>query len=137
MHSLRIILAAGACALALGAQADGLKIKPGLWETTTKINNPFTGETTETNTECVEQDTFDPADMMKDAQGCTLTKNEVKGDALNFAMECSQQGAQSSMTGTYRTKGDEGSGHMDMTINAGGMNMEMNMAWTSKRVGDC
>ena len=100
--------------------------------------NPMTGEPmTETRTECVKESKFDPASMMQGAEGCDLVKNSLAGDTLNFQMECGMEGGKASIEGQFQTDGDTGKGNMDMTINAGGMNMKMNMNWTARRLGDC
>ena len=39
--------------------------------------------------------------------------------------------------GQFQTDGETGKGNMDMSVNAGGMNMKMNMNWTARRTGDC
>ena len=127
----RTICIAILLAAAGGAQAEGLTIKPGLWETTTTMTNPFGGgEQTNTTEECVEEDHFDPESMMQD-------RNDVSGNTLNFGMSCDMEGAKSTVTGTFTSEGDAGSGNMNMNIDAGGMQMEMKMSWTSKRLGDC
>lgn len=130
-----------ACALLIVPFTSGaaeLEFEPGLWETTMTRTNPMTGElTTETSTECVKQETFNPSDMMKEAKDCDLVKDELSGDTLNFRMECSMQGATTTVDGTFQTDGRTGKGNMDIAMNMGEMDMSMNMKWTSKRVGDC
>jgi len=139
MNFRTITVAAALCLTPLAAGAAELPINPGLWETTMTRTNPMTGEpTTETNTRCVKETSFNPSAMMQDAQGCELIKDEVNGDTLTFTMECSmEQGARATVDGQFQTDGQTGSGNMDMTMNMGEMNMSMNMKWTSKRVGDC
>lgn len=120
------------------AGAAELKINPGMWETTMTRTNPLTGEpTTETTRDCVKRTSFSPSQVMKDAKGCDLVKEELNGDTLTFQMKCSMQGSQATMDGSFQTDGQTGKGHMDMTMKAGEMNMTMNMEWTAKRVGDC
>lgn len=122
---------------ALSGAAE-LKINPGLWETTMTMTNPMTGQpTVKTSKECVRERSFDPATMMEGAQGCTLARNELNGDTLNFQMNCDMEGSKAVVTGEYQTDGKTGRGNMDMEVNAGGMKMSMNMNWTGKRLGDC
>ncbi len=118
--------------------AAELEINPGLWETTMTRTNPMTGEpTTETTTECVRETSFNPSEVMQDAEGCELVKDELAGDTLTFRMECNMEGTQATVDGNFQTDGESGKGNMDMNMNMGEMKMEMNMNWTSKRVGDC
>jgi len=130
--------AAALLMLPLAANAAELAINPGLWETTMTRTNPMTGDpTTETTTECVKQTSFNPSDMVKEAKGCELVKDELNGDTLEFRMECNVQGSKATMDGRFQTDGQTGNGNMDMVMKMGEMNMTMNMEWTSKRIGDC
>lgn len=126
-------------ALSLGAQAASLSLNPGLWETTMTRTNPMTGApTTETSTECVSDETFDPREMMKDAEGCRLTDENLSGDTLTFTMSCEVQGgAGATIQGRFQSDGDSGTGDMNMSMNMGGMSMEMDMNWTARRLGEC
>ncbi|MCZ7598842.1 MAG: DUF3617 family protein [Gammaproteobacteria bacterium] len=68
--------------------------QPGDVETTMTRTNPMTGTpTTETSTECVTEQSFDPREMMQDARGCQLTEENLSGDTLTFAMACTVEGA--------------------------------------------
>lgn len=126
------------CALPFAAPAAELTINPGLWETTMTRTDPMTGQpVTETRSECVTDTKFNPGRMMQGTEGCELTEDELKGDTLTFSMRCSMQGSEAVIDGLYQADDHSGKGNMDMTINAGGMNMKMNMNWTAKRIGDC
>ncbi len=135
----QIVLAASCGLLApMWAGAASIAINPGMWETTMTRDNPMTGQTTtETTRECVTETEFDPRDMMEDAQGCTLDKEELVGDELSFVMSCQMQGGQARMEGAVRSDGDTSSGRMRMNVSVGGMDMSMNMNWAGRRLGDC
>ncbi len=75
--------------------------------------------------------------MLASAESCRLLKDELNGDTLDFRMECSVQGAQTEVAGTYQADDDSGKGNMEMKMNMGGMSMTMTMDWTAKRLGDC
>ena len=138
MTSIRLLFAAVMYTATLSAGAAGIEFNPGRWETTMTRTNPMTGDPiTETRVECVKEDKFDPASMMEGADDCDLSRNSVDGDTLVFQMECNMQGGSATIEGQFQTDGETGKGNMDMTINAGGMNMTMNMNWTAKRLGDC
>ena len=124
--------------LPLSASASELAINPGLWKTTMTRTNPMTGNpTTETSTQCVKEKSFNPSDMMKNAQGCELVKDELDGDTLNFRMECNVQGQTATVDGMFQTDGKTGKGNMNMQLKMGEMNMNMKMNWTAERIGDC
>ena len=132
------ILAILFCLPAATAGAAEIEINPGLWETTMTRTNPMTGQPiTETSIECVKDKTFDPAGMMQGAEECNLVEDKLDGDILTYRMQCNMQGGQSIIDGQFQTDGQTGKGNMHISINAGGMQMKMNMNWTGKRVGDC
>lgn len=138
MRSKCLALACAVLVVPFAAGAAELELNPGLWETTMTRTNPMTGEpTTETNTECVKETSFNPSDMMQDAQGCELVKDELNGDTLTYRMECDMQGTQATVDGMFQTDGQTGKGNMDMQMSMGEMDMTMKMDWTAKRVGDC
>ncbi len=138
MRSRCLALACAVLVVPFAAGAAELELNPGLWETTMTRTNPMTGEpTTETNTECVKETSFNPSDMMQDAEGCELVKDELNGDTLTYRMECDMQGTQAVVDGTFQTDGQTGKGNMDMQMSMGEMDMNMKMDWTAKRVGDC
>lgn len=138
MRSKCLALACAVLVVPFAAGAAELELNPGLWETTMTRTNPMTGEpTTETNTECVKETSFNPSDMMQDAEGCELVKDELNGDTLTYRMECDMQGTQATVDGMFQTDGQTGKGNMDMKMSMGEMDMNMKMDWTAKRVGDC
>jgi len=118
--------------------AARLTIKPGLWESTMTRTNPMTGNTTtETTTECIDETVFEPSRLVENSRGCELVKNELDGNTLNFSMECSLEGTESRLDGSYRTDGDKGDGHIKMTMMMGGQEITMDMEWTARRLEDC
>lgn len=139
MKSIRSAVLSCLLILPFSAGAAELAINPGLWETTMTRTNPLTGDpTTETDTECVKETSFNPSEMMEKAQGCQLVEDELNGDTLTFRMECSmEQNATATVDGEFQTDGQTGQGNMNMNMDMGGMQMNMDMNWTSKRVGDC
>ncbi|MDJ0957522.1 MAG: DUF3617 family protein [Arenicellales bacterium] len=138
MTAKYLILAKLLYVVPIVGMAAELAINPGLWETTMTRTSPMTTQSiTETRTECVKETKFDPGKLLQDAQGCTLIDDNLNGDTLSFRMECNMNRAQAFVEGTFSTDGQTGSGNMDMKVNAGGMNMTMNMNWIATRLGDC
>ena len=119
------------------ANADALPIKPGLWESTMTSNNSITGASTRTSQECMTEGEWDPKSMMEGAEGCELIDSALNGDTLNFSMTCDVQGAKSSVQGMYQSKGDSGSGSMNMEMDFGGQIMTMEAEFVANRIGDC
>lgn len=126
------------CAAPAAAVAAELPLNPGLWETTMTRTNPMTGEPiTETKSECVTETAFNPRSMMQGAEGCGLVEDSLDGDTLTFRMACDMEGSKAEVSGVFQSDGQTGKGKMDMAIDAGGMNMKMNMNWSARRLGDC
>ena len=126
------------CFPATAVTAAEIELNPGLWETTMTRTNPMTGQpVTETKTECIKDKKFDPAGMMQGTEGCNLVDDNLDGNTLTYRMECNMQGSLSTIDGKFQTDGQTGNGKMDISINAGGMQMKMEMNWVSKRVGEC
>lgn len=138
MNSKRFVAAALIALPTITAGAAEIEFNAGQWETIMTRTNPMTGEPiTETRTECVKERKFNPASMMQGADGCDLVSDSLDGDTLSFQMDCDMQGGKATIDGQFQTDGDTGKGNMDMSVNAGGMNMKMNMNWTARRLGDC
>lgn len=138
MKTNRILALAMVCIMPAPAGAAELALNPGLWETTMTRTNPMSGDpVTEVSKECVKQKKFDPSSMLEGTEGCRLVDENLTGDRLTFSMECSLQGSRALIDGSFQTDGQTGQGDMDMKVQAGGMNMNMKMNWTAKRIGDC
>jgi hypothetical protein len=139
MSIVKTALLAATLFVPLQAVGASIALNPGLWETTMTRTNPMTGTpTTETTTECVQEKSFDPREMMQDASGCSLTNESLAGDTLTFAMACDVEGAgTATIEGRFQTDGETGAGDMKMNMNMGGMTMSMDMNWTARRLGDC
>ena len=120
-----------------GVVADTLPITPGMWETTMNQTNPFTGSNTTVNKECVKETEFDPNSLMEGNENCRIADSSVSGNTMQFSMECNMDGGQAIMNGEFESNGDNGSGKMTMTMSMAGQQIEMQMDWTARRVGDC
>lgn len=120
------------------AMSAELPINPGLWETTMTRTDTISGTpVTETSRECVQQTSFNPADLVKEMKECKTITNDLNGNTLTFNMKCSMAGANATVDGQFQSSGTTGSGKMAIKMNMAGMVMAMNMDWTTKRIGDC
>ncbi len=120
------------------ATADTLPIDPGLWEFTSTSINPFTGQQeTETDTECMVEDEYDPATIMEDDMDCEVGESNLDGDTLTFSMSCNTQGGQMTMNTVYQSDGDTVQGTMVMEMSFGGQTMTSEESFAGKRIGDC
>ena len=137
MKKILIALSFSSILISSSAFSEGLKIKPGMWETTMVSTNSMTGTTTQTTSNCMADGEFDPKTMAEGAEGCEVTDDNVDGNTLTFTMACNMQGADVTMEGLYSVDGDEGEGSMNMEMSFGGQTMTMENVFTAKRVGDC
>ena len=118
--------------------ADSLPITPGLWETTSTMDNPFLGSRTYTNQECMKEMKFDPKEMMEGmpADACEVN-TKVSGNTMTYDMNCDMQGGQMTGNGSFTVNGDTVQGQMVMKSQISGQTIEMTMESNGKRIGDC
>ena len=117
--------------------ADSLPIEPGLWEFTSTGTNPFTGQQeSETETECVVEDEYDPAEEMED-ENCEVGESDLDGDTLTFSMSCSMEGGQMTMNAVFQSNGDSAQGTMNIEMTFGGQTMTSERSFSGDRLGDC
>ena len=122
------------------ATADTLPIDPGLWEFTSTATNPFTGQQeSETDTECIVEDEYDPEKEMEieDDMDCEVGESNLNGDTLTFSMSCNTQGEQMTMNAVYQSDGDTVQGTMVIEMSFGGQTMTSEGSFAGKRIGDC
>lgn len=135
-HGIAIAIAAG-CA---GA-AWGFSIEPGLWKTTTTMTSPMMPQgKTETRTKCVtkEEAAQDFLATLSDKDSaCTVTDRKESGDTLEFTMSCPSKMGAATAKGSFTSKGDTGSGKMEMTMNVQGTAMTFTQRFDAQRVGPC
>ena len=120
------------------ATADALPINPGLWEFTSTSTNPFTGQQeSETETECIVDDEYDPATMMQDENDCEMGESNLNGDTLTFSMSCNMEMGQMTMNGVYQSNGESAQGTTNVEMSFGGQTMSFQGSWTGQRIGGC
>ncbi len=113
-------------------------IPAGEWEMTVSSTNPFMNTPmTRTRTECRQDSTFDPSELIKDAKDCRITEQETSSSKIRFSLHCSTAGGEMHGSGQYEINGDRAIGHMEMNMQLQGQNMKMIMDMQGKRLGDC
>ncbi len=68
---------------------------------------------------------------------CKVTDRKESGDTLEFAMECPHQMGTAKAQGSFTSKGDSGSGKMEMTMSLQGNTMKFQQTFEAKRIGPC
>ncbi len=119
-------------------QAGEFVVPAGKWRMTVTTTNPFMPTpVTRTKTQCRERGTFDPSELIKEAQDCRITEQDINGSVLTFSMLCTTQGGKLTGNGRYEIKDDLAKGHMDMRFDMRGQSMKMHMDMSGERLGDC
>jgi hypothetical protein len=126
------------CILLAALPAWGLDLKPGKYQITAKVEMPGMpgGMPPQTMNQCLNEQNPVP-NTSSGAHGCKITDMKTKGNTINYAMECNQQGMTIKTTGDMTYKGDsfEGTSQTNMGPVAGGMTVKTVVK--GKRIGNC
>ncbi len=146
---LKSTLVIATCLATAGmAQAEGLKGKPGKWETaiTSSMKMTMGGgmsmdlpSNTITTTSCMAEDeTFNPDDLTM--EGCEISNLKEGPRSMSFTMTCNQGGVSliGDMSYEISAAGDAGKGTMTLNGEMPGQGtMEMKGSTVSKWIGPC
>jgi len=119
--------------------AEGLQIKPGMWEITATSENSMMGARTHTIQKCMTDSEFDPSTQMQgmDKDQCQTT-TKVSGNKMDYTMECSSpDSGDFSGQGTFTSNGDTMESIMNIQGSAEGQTITMKVSSIGKRIGDC
>jgi hypothetical protein len=121
------------------AGAEGLSIRPGLWETTTTIESAFMpAMPPRRSTECVRAADYDLDRMLSGQGDCRIIDQVVTGDTVTWQMTCATEGGPvASGDGELTSQGDRVEGRMTLRMEFQGKHMDTKTSWTGKRLGDC
>ena len=119
------------------AQTDELTVKSGRWETKVITTNTVMPDpVTTTTTVCIENAIYDPKTLLDDVESCQTNSSTVSGDTLRFSMQCKMQGANADIAGNFTARDDEGEGEMAIEMQAGPIQIDIQLSWTTQHVGD-
>ena len=151
LRTLGIVAAMVGISAALFAQ--GVR-RDGRWEVKIEMSSPDMPMQMPARTEtiCVtKEDANDPSKAIPQAQGrgrgnmtdsCKVTDSKIEGNKMTFTMTC-QPPQQGTVNGEFTYSGDTYDGLMKMNMmmpgrgGNGGQQMNMNIKYTGKRLGDC
>lgn len=123
------------------ANAEGIPIEPGMWESKTTINMPmFPQPQVSTDRECITRDELTLDDVRDDDPGtdCQWTVEKVDGNTMKWSADCTVEGgARSQGEWSITASGDSYTGGGKMTMTVQDRAMEMTMEMEGLRVGDC
>ncbi len=140
---MKTVLALIAVLVSLAATADGFP-EPGLYKVTGNVSSkqmPMMARTTETE-QCIKENQFidNPEGWMQQQPGqeCDIVSYDVADGSISMQMSCTlDQGGTATMvgSGTYTTTSFQLKNNM--SIDAGGMKMEISTDMTGERQGSC
>ena len=138
---LRILLPClTASLLSITAFADGISIEPGMWETTKTMEMSMMPQPQiHSSTECINESELNPEDFNMDENSpCDIAEVVVDDNSVNWAINCPASGGMA-MEGQWSmtSDGDTLTGGGSMSGGSEEMQIEMNIKWEGKRIGDC
>jgi hypothetical protein len=117
---------------------DEFVVPGGQWRTMVSTSGSFMPTpVTRTHTECRQETTFDPTQMMQKAGECSLVDQTVEGNELVFSLRCRTEAGELTGTGQYQLEGERVQGSMDLQMNAAGQALQMRIEFSGERLGDC
>ena len=125
-----------ALAWASPLQADGVAVKPGLWQMSMTMQIPMLPAPQERSyTECVEETELDPEDFrMEQNSDCSMSEPKVSGHTISWSMECAGPMGPTKGDWSFTSDGDNMRGDGRMVTDMGGQSMEFTMSWTGERL---
>ena len=123
----------------LAMAADSVSIEPGLWEVSTTMTSPmFLQPRVQTQQECMKESKISPETLApSDGGECSIIDSNLNGNTLNWSMQCGTPGGAMKGQGSFESKGDSGSGNMQMNMDIEGQSFSMELVWKGRRVGSC
>ena len=130
------MLACGSAAAQVGGKADP-QGKDELWDVTSKMEMPGMpmAMPPQTRRVCVEKG--NDAGTIPKNDGCTVVDTKRVGNKFTYRMECKKGKDDYVATGETTSGGSGYQGTMRMAGKMDGQSMEMSMAYSGTRVGNC
>jgi hypothetical protein len=111
-------------------------VQEGTWEitTVTEMGGAAMQMPPQKHVQCLKQGDLVPQDP-HNPQTCVFKEQSVKGNTVNWTVECSAGGVKSVSTGSITYSGDRFSGRMDIAMD--GTDMKLASTMTGRRLGPC
>ncbi len=127
-----------AVAPAYSASVDGINMKDGKWEITSKLemkDMPFPMPPV-TFSQCLTmKDLIPQANIQSGEQPCKVTQSATQGDTLTWTLVCDTPQGQSTSSGSITYRGESFEGEVKVQAGAGIPAMVQKMS--GKRIGPC
>ena len=124
--------------LAVTGSAGAFEIMTGKWQVETEMRNPMSPQPQlKTSTECITEESFDPAQAMMQGGHCTITDKQDSADSVSWKFKCGGNDMPVySGTGKFATSGKSANGEMQMSMVFNGQTMTMTNSWKGRHLGD-
>jgi len=135
----RFFCAVAMTAVAASAGAEGVSLRPGLWQTTTTMESSFMpAMPPRQTTECIRETRYDIDRMLSGQGDCKIYDQVVEGPSVKWRMRCETDGGAAAQgQGEVTSQGDQVEGQMTIKMEFQGQRMDTKTSWTGRRLGDC
>ena len=126
--------------LSVTAFAAGISIEPGMWETNMTMEMSMMAQPqVHSSNECIRESELNPEDFNMDENSpCDIAEVVMDGNTVSWAINCPAASGMA-MEGQWSmtSNGDTLTGGGSMSGGSEEMQIEMNIKWEGKRIGDC
>lgn len=119
------------------AYAEGMKVKPGLWETRSVVTMPGGGTQEHTSQNCITKSEITPGELMKDAEGCEILNANVDIDSMQWTIRCQNAGVEMIGEGNAKSAITKITGGMKAAATFNDQKMVIVTKWEGSHLGAC
>jgi hypothetical protein len=132
------MLAAAAPAVAAERAAAGVGVEPGVWEFSSSLPDPSSGEIRRfTHRECVRERLITPDRVMKRMKECRIWNARFQGPSAKWSMKCDTPAGPIAGGGSLKSNGTRIAGTLDLSYAIGGFEIPFSSPFDGRRVGTC
>ena len=125
-------------ASALADAVAGIRVEPGLWEFSSSIPDPTSGDGgPRTYRTCVRDRTITPERVMASQKECRIWNAVFSGPSAKWKMRCDTPAGPMSGSGSLRSNGSAVAGSLDFTMMLGSLEVPITGDFRGRRVGAC
>lgn len=120
------------------AYAEGMKVKSGLWETTSIVTLPFGSGTQEhVSQDCINESQFTAEQLMANSEGCTILDSDFDSNSMQWKISCNNGGVEMFGEGNAKSTKTSITGEMSIKATVNGQEMTMLTNWKGSYIGEC
>lgn len=120
------------------AAAGGIAVEPGVWEFSSSLPDPSTGEMRSfTHRTCVRDRVITPERVMERMKECRIWNARFQGPTARWNMKCQTPAGPISGGGSLKSSGTAVAGTLDMSYAIGSFEIPLSSPFRGHRVGAC